>query len=152
MKKKREATDAKAVCCGWCYVKSGKTPEKGPKRVLFREKCHTLKIRVIIERSSLQIIDVQEAKGGGNSMAVDTDSGYHANIYILVKSSKKYKLTKKEKVYNKRLSRRRVVIEHIKAKIKTFKSMAYPCWGHRCSRHSLRIILVCCIINYDRMV
>jgi hypothetical protein len=44
------------------------------------------------------------------------------------------------------------VIEHINAKIKTFKSMAYPYRGHRCNRHSLRMILICGIINYDRRV
>ncbi|MDR1479141.1 MAG: hypothetical protein LBJ00_09380 [Planctomycetaceae bacterium] len=33
-------------------------------------------------------------------------------------------MTKEEKAYNKELAGRRVVIEHINAKIKTFKSMA----------------------------
>jgi hypothetical protein len=103
-----------------------------------------LKTRVIIERSAREIIDVQEAKGSGNDFKVykdtignavsspiplDADLGYlgiaeyHANSFIPVKSSKNHKLTKRERAYNKRLTRRRVVIEHINAKIKTFKSM-----------------------------
>jgi hypothetical protein len=103
---------------------------------------------------------IKETIGVGisNSIPLDADSGYqgireyHANSFIPVKSSKKHKLSKKEKGYNKKLSRRRVVIEHINAKIKTFKSMAYPYRGHCCNRHSLRMALICGIINYDRLV
>jgi hypothetical protein len=119
----------------------------------------------------LKIIDVQEAKGSdhdfkayketiGNgiskSIPLDADRGclgiedYHANSFIPIKSSKNHKLSKEEKAYNTKLARRRVVIEHINAKIKTFKSMAYPYRGHCCNRHSLRMTLICGIINYDR--
>jgi DNA polymerase I-like protein with 3'-5' exonuclease and polymerase domains len=121
----------------------------------------------------MKILDVQEAKGSehafkvykdsigssvSNSIPLDADLGYlgieayHANRFILIKSSKKHRLTKKEKGYNKKLARRRVIIEHINAKIKTFKSMAYPYRGHCCNRHSLRMTLICGIINYDRRV
>jgi hypothetical protein len=41
-----------------------------------------------------------------------------------------------------------VVIEHINAKIKTFKIMAYPYRNH-CNRHLLRMTLICGIINYE---
>jgi hypothetical protein len=57
-----------------------------------------------------------------------------------------------EKAYNKRLARRRVVIEYINGKIKVFKCMAYPYRGHGQNRHSLRMTLICGIINYDRLV
>jgi hypothetical protein len=76
----------------------------------------------------------------------------YKNIYIPVKSSKKHPLTKREKAYNKRLAKRRVVIEHINAKIKVFRCMSYPYCGHCCNRHSLRMNLICGIINYDRLV
>jgi hypothetical protein len=116
---------------------------------------------------------VQEAKGSGhdfkvykdtigkdisNSIPLDADLGYlgieeyHANSSIPIKSSKKHQLTEEKKAYNKRLAGRRVVIEHINAKIKTFKSMAYPYRGHCCNRHALRMTLICGIINYDRLV
>jgi hypothetical protein len=78
--------------------------------------------------------------------------GYHANSFISVKSSKKHQLREEEKGYNKGLARRWIVIEHINAKIKTFKSMAYPYRGHYCNRHSLRMTLICGLINYDRLV
>jgi hypothetical protein len=97
-------------------------------------------------------------KGISNSIPLDADLGYlgieeyHANSFIPIKSSKKHQLTAEEKAYNKELARRRVVIEHINAKIKTFKSMAYPYRGHCRNRHSLRMTLICGIINYDRNV
>jgi hypothetical protein len=119
----------------------------------------------------MKILDVQEAKGSehdfkvykdsigssvSNSIPLDADLGYlgieayHANSFIPVKSSKNHQLTKGEKAYNKKLARRRVVIEPINAKIKTFKSLAYPYRGHYCNRHSLRMTLICGIINHDR--
>jgi hypothetical protein len=128
---------------------------------------------VLLERNSLEIIDVQEAKGSehdfkiykdtigkgiSNSIPLDADLGYlgieryHANSFIPIKSSKNHRLTGEEKAYNKELAGRRVIIEHINAKIKTFKSMAYPYRGHYCNRHSLRMTLICGIINYDRKV
>jgi hypothetical protein len=124
-----------------------------------------------MERNSLQIIDVQEAKGGehdfkaykdtigkgvSNSILIDADLGYlgigeyHANSFIPAKSSKKHQLTKREKAYNKRLARRRVVIEHINGRIKAFKCISYPYRGHYCNRHSLRMKLICGLINDDR--
>jgi hypothetical protein len=116
---------------------------------------------------------VQEAKGSrhdfkiykesvgssvSSSIPLDADLGYpgietgHANSFIPVKSSKNHQLTKSEKACNKKLARRRAVIEHINAKIKTFKSMAYPYRGHYRNRHSLRMTLICGLINYDRNV
>jgi hypothetical protein len=69
-----------------------------------------------------------------------------------MKSSKKHQLTEEEKAYNKRLAGRRGVIEHINAKIKTFKSMAYPYRNHYRNWHSLRMTLICGLINHDRLL
>jgi hypothetical protein len=173
-KSSQEEIEINPIYRGRCYRKSYKPPPKGPKRILFRKKKrHTLKSQVIIERNSLKIIDVQEAKGSehdfkvykdtigeniSNSIPLDADLGYlgiehyHSNSFIPIKSSKKHELTNQEKAYNKILSSRRVVIEHINAKIKVFKCMAYPYRGHRQNRHSLRMTLICGIINYDRLV
>ncbi|GHV00676.1 hypothetical protein FACS189483_10840 [Spirochaetia bacterium] len=126
-----------------------------------------------MERNTREILDVQEAKGSehdfkvykdtigkniSNSIPLDADLGYlgmdqyHSNSFIPIKSSKNHQLGKREKAYNKRLSRRRVVIEHINAKIKTFRCMSYPYRGHCRNRHSLRMTLICGIINFDRLV
>jgi hypothetical protein len=114
-------------------------------------------------------LDVREAKGSvhdfqvykdtiGNcvneTILIQADLGYlgieklHANSQIPKKESKLHKLNEREKAYNKRLSRKRVAIEHINAKIKTFKSMAYPYRNH-CKRHFLRMSLICGIINFE---
>jgi len=124
---------------------------------------------VIINRKNKTIIDVRQAKGsvhdfklykdtvGKNvdeAIIVQTDLGYlgieklHTNSLIPIKESKYHMLTKQEKAYNKRLARQRVVIEHINAKIKTFKIMSYP-YRNRRTRHLLRMSLICGIINYE---
>jgi hypothetical protein len=116
---------------------------------------------------------VQEAKGSehdftvykdtigkniSNSIPLNADLGYlgideyHSNSFIPIKSSKNHQLNKRERAYNKRLARRRVVIEHVNGRIKTFKCMSYPYRGHCRNRHSLRMALICGIINYDRLV
>jgi hypothetical protein len=124
---------------------------------------------VIINRKTREILDVRQRKGSVHdfkmyketigmavapSIRIDADLGYlgieklHASSRIPKKASKKHKLTEQEKAYNTRLARRRVVIEHINAKIKTFKIMAYPYRNH-CQRHLLRMSLICGIINFE---
>jgi hypothetical protein len=93
---------------------------------------------------------VSESIGLDADLAYLGIQAYHANSCIPIKSSKNHRLTEKEKAYNRVLAGRRVVIEHINAKIKTFKSMAYPYRGHYCNRHALRMTLICGLINYDR--
>jgi len=85
---------------------------------------------------------------------IQTDLGYlgieniHNNSQLPIKESKYHKLTQREKAYNKRLAKQRVVIEHINAKIKTFKITAYP-YRNRRRRHLLRMLLICGIINFE---
>jgi hypothetical protein len=93
-------------------------------------------------------------KNVDESIIMQADLGYlgiaklHANSEAPYKESKNHTLTKGEKAYNKRLARKRVVIEHINAKIKTFKIMAYPYRNH-CKKHLLRMTLICGIINFE---
>jgi hypothetical protein len=88
------------------------------------------------------------------SITMITDLGYlgieklHVNSQVPYKESKNHKLTKREKAYNKRLAQKRVAVEHINAKIKTFKIMAYPYRNH-CKKHLLRMTLICGIINLE---
>ncbi|GHV52976.1 hypothetical protein AGMMS49579_11000 [Spirochaetia bacterium] len=129
---------------------------------------------MIINRKTREIIDVRQRKGSvhdfkiyketiadaiDSSIRVEADLGYlgieklHENSLIPKKASKKHKLTAGEKAYNKPLARKRVVIEHVNARIKTFKSMAYPYRNH-CSqteglRHLLRMSLICGFINFE---
>jgi hypothetical protein len=89
------------------------------------------------------------------SVIILADSGYqgivdyHEWSMIPTKKSKKRPLTEEEKAYNMELSRQRVFIENINAKIKTFKIMAYP-YRNRRRRHLLRTKLVCAILNAEK--
>jgi hypothetical protein len=73
---------------------------------------------------------------------------FHTKSKVPKKSSKLRKLTEKDKAYNKRLAQKRVIVEHINAKIKTFKILAHP-YRNRLKRHLLRMSLICGIINLE---
>ena len=125
-------------------------PKTNQKEYYSGKKNATVKTQIVIERNSLKIIDADEAKGSehdfkiykdtigksvSNSISIDADLGYlgieayHSNSFIPIKSSKNRQQTKREKAYNKRLARRRVVIERINCRIKVFRCMSYrsPC-------------------------
>jgi hypothetical protein len=72
--------------------------------------------------------------------------GYHAWSLIPIKKSKKQELSAAEKAYNRSLSRHRMFIENINAKIKVFKRMSHP-YRNRRRKHLLRTKLVCAILN-----
>ncbi|MDR1958653.1 MAG: transposase [Planctomycetaceae bacterium] len=66
----------------------------------------------------------------------------------LYKRNKNRPLTTEQRPLNRELSRERIVIENMNAKIKTFKIMSdrYRC---RRKRHFLRMNLIYVIINYE---
>src|SRR5215469_14138266 len=115
-----------------------------------------------MERKTKTVTDVRQAKGSARdfkpyketagknvdeAVTAQTDLGcpgierLHTNSLIPVKESKNHKPDKREKACNKKVSRLRVVIEHVNAKIKTFKITAYP-YRNRCGRHLLRMSLI----------
>jgi len=85
------------------------------------------------------------------------DSGYqgllalHANSRIPYKKSKNHPLTVEQKLFNRELSKERIVIENINAKIKTFKIMSER-YRNRRKRHLLRMNLICAILNKERLI
>jgi len=116
------------------------------------------------------IYDVEEAPGSVHdfklcketllmvlmlSVMILADSGYqgiqeyHAWSLIPIKKSKNRELSESEKAFNRELSRRRIVIENINARIKVFKIMSYP-YRNRRRRHLLRTKLVCAILNAEK--
>jgi transposase len=82
------------------------------------------------------------------------DSGYqgllalHANSLIPYKKSKNHPLTEEQKWFNRELSKERVIIENINARIKTFKIMSER-YRNRRKRHLLRMNLICGILNQE---
>jgi hypothetical protein len=75
--------------------------------------------------------------------------GYHAWSLIPIKKGKNRLLSEEEKSYNTELSRQRVFIEQINAKIKVFKIMTCP-YRNRRRRHLLRTKLICAILNEEK--
>ena len=82
------------------------------------------------------------------------DSGHQgiAEIYknreMPKKKPKGGELTQAERLENRRISRERILIEKINAKIKVFKIMENK-YRNRRKRHSLRTSLICGSINAD---
>jgi len=82
------------------------------------------------------------------------DSGYqgllglHKNSRIPYKRSKKHPLTRERKWFNRALSKERIVIENINAKVKTFKILSER-YRNRRKRHLLRMNLICAILNRE---
>jgi len=85
------------------------------------------------------------------------DSGYqgllslHKNSRIPHKKSKNHPLTTEQKTWNRALSKERIVIENINARIKTFKILSER-YRNRRKRHLLRMNLVCAILNRERLL
>jgi hypothetical protein len=91
-----------------------------------------------------------------DSIKMQMDSGYqgvsafHKNSETPKKKPKGGKLTVAEKLENQRISRERIFIENINAKIKVFKIMANK-YRNRRKRHNLRLNLICGIINFEKL-
>lgn len=128
-----------------------------------------MKAQVVVNKADKEIICVSESFGKTHDfkiykgtigkhilskIKIQADSGYrgictfHQNSETPKKKPKGRELTAEEKSENKRISHERIFIEHINAKIKTFKIMKYS-YRNRRKRHFLRLNLICAIINFE---
>ena len=86
---------------------------------------------------------------------VSVDTGYlgitslHPNTDIPKKKSKLHPLSMEDKIINKAKASLRIVVEHINAKIKTFKMLGEK-YRNRRIRFGLRFNLICALNNFDR--
>lgn len=102
----------------------------------------------LLQDSKLQI---------NQNIQIFVDSGYIGirKIYtkniikIPIKRTKKHKLTKKDKRYNRELSKTRIKVEHINAEIKRFKILGTK-YRNKRKKFTLRFNLICALINCDR--
>lgn len=74
---------------------------------------------------------------------------HHANTLIPYKKSKNRNLTRKERMNNRHLSRKRVRIEHVFARMKTFKILSER-YRLSAERYDLHVNLIAALINFDR--
>lgn len=73
----------------------------------------------------------------------------HKNTDIPKKKSKNYQLTDDDKKLNRTQASKRIFVEHINAKIKTFQILKQA-YRNRRKRYNLRVNLICGLINFDR--
>ncbi len=82
------------------------------------------------------------------------DAGYqgladlHENCQTPFKKSKYHPLTNKEKLKNRSLARKRIVIEHIFRKLKVFRILSER-YRNRRTRFSIRFNLIAAIYNFE---
>ena len=82
------------------------------------------------------------------------DSGYkgvekiHENVRIARKKSKYHPLTETDKKYNLRVSRSRVIVEHVIRELKIFKIVAER-YRNRRMRYSLRMNVTAGLYNFQ---
>jgi IS5 family transposase len=73
---------------------------------------------------------------------------YHSNSRTPHKRSKNKPLTKEQKAYNKALSSRRVIAEHVIRRLKVFRVLKET-YRHRRRRFGLRLHLIAGLYNAD---
>ena len=90
-----------------------------------------------------------------DDIKIQGDSGYqgilklHKNSETPKKKPRGSELTPDEKTDNLRISRERILIENINAKIKLFKIISNK-YRNRRKRFGLRMSLICGIINFEK--
>ena len=72
----------------------------------------------------------------------------HKNSQTPIKKPKGGELSKEDKEHNKQLSKERILIENVNAKIKVFKITSNK---YR-KRFALRVSLICGIINFESRI
>ena len=149
------------------------TPIERPKRhqssfYSGKKKQHTLKLQVIIDQATGEIICLSCGAGRVHDFALFKASGvhihpaittiqdsgyqgiatYHTNSYVPKKKSKNKDLTSLERQYNRALGRERIGIEHVNCRLKVFKILAGR-YRNRRRRYGLRCNLLAAIYNYE---
>ena len=128
---------------------------------------------MIVEQKSKRIISVRVGRGREHDFRVckrskcaahlnaETellgDSGYqgvkelHEKSRTPYKKSKKKPLTEEERLFNKVLSRERIVVEHVIRRLKVFRVLK-EVYRHRRRRFGLRVHLLAGLYNADLAV
>lgn len=133
-----------------------------------KKKRHTLKSQIVVDTSNKKIICTNFANGKKHDFRLfkeshvkaysDTemkvDSGYqglqkiHKKTSLPIKNTKKKPLSKEDKLYNKKLSSKRVLCEHVIGMLKRFKIIADK-YRNRRKRFGLRFNLIAGLYNFE---
>lgn len=145
---------------------------KGLKKIklLFsgKKKHHSLKSQIIIDINTHKIISSAFCYGSihdyklflrsntfiHSKREIIADSGYqglqniHEKTLIPFKKSKNHPLTKEKKEYNRFLSKFRITVEHVFARLKRFKILTLK-YRNKIRRFALRFNLIAGIYNFE---
>lgn len=133
-----------------------------------KKKKHTIKTQIVINKS-WKILSTKFSNGKKHDKKLydeskllinpktkkQADSWYQwaqdttSNLELPYKWSKKNKLTKEQKQYNRNLSSQRVKVENKIAEIKCFRIFDQK-YRNRRTRFGLRFNLICWFINYEK--
>jgi len=138
-----------------------------------KKKRHTIKTQIFIERKTSQILEVSPPVPGsihdyklfkmnktGERLPRDNpvylDKGYQGakkdypnlKLFIPKKGNRWHKLTLKDKIFNKKLSKIRIKIEHSILKCKRFKILAQK-YRHSLKDYHQRFKIIAGIINFQ---
>jgi DDE superfamily endonuclease/Helix-turn-helix of DDE superfamily endonuclease len=127
-----------------------------------KKKAETIKTQIIVDKKG-KIVHVSNSMPGNihDKKLFDNsgvklpnnakgDLGYlGTSIVIPVKSSKLHSLTKTQTLFNARHSRKRIIIEHVFALIKSYRILADRFRGHL-SNYNQYFLIVCGLCNLAR--
>ena len=136
---------------------------------LKKQKRHTLKTQLLVDLKSGEIISLAFANGKKHDFrlfkdsrahakaetTLEADTGYqglaqmHANSLLPKKRSRKHPLSKQERKEIRKISRKRIFVEHAIRFIKRFRILSEH-YRNRRKRFALRFYLIAGICNFDR--
>jgi len=127
-----------------------------------KKKAHTIKTQIVVSAKG-DIVHISESVPGNihdkklfdqsGVILPDTAKGDLAylgtNITMPLKSSKLHQLTQRQKDHNTRHSRKRIIVEHVFASLKTFRILADRFRGSLTNYHHY-FLIVCGLRNLAR--
>jgi IS5 family transposase len=133
-----------------------------------KQKRHTLKSQIVINRKDLRVICLECGVGREHDFRLFkrsklklqkehkclADKGYqgikkyHDNSQTPHKKTKKKPLTSEQRKSNRELARERVVVEHVIRRLKVWRIMGER-YRNRRRRHGLRLSLLAAIYNHE---
>lgn len=150
-----------------CSIQRPKNQETQREYYSGKKKKHTIKIQIIIDEITKQIISVDFDKGSvhdfklfkntteelDKTISFLADNGYLGiqNIFeksLTPKKKSKYNpLSDEDKEFNKLISNIRIAVEHVNCQLKIFRILAER-YRSRIETFNLRAILICCFYNF----
>ena len=133
-----------------------------------KKKTHTFKVQAIIHYQTRKILSLCTSRGAVHDFElfkrnlnqiptgafILADKGYqgiytvYPNSLLPLKAKKRCKLDPELKIYNQEINKRRIGIEHVSGRLKTFKILAVR-YRNRGKRLGLRFNLIAGVYNME---